>query len=121
MERTVMIVEETGSVRDLLRKILETSGYVVVAEADNGAEALVRYAELRPAITIMAVMIPVKNGIAATKDIVSFDKNAKVVMCSTLSHNELINAANEAGARDYICKPFTISKIQDVLHRVMLQ
>lgn len=116
-----MIVEEAGSVRDLLRKILEISGYVVVAEADNGFDAFARYAELRPEITIMAVLIPGKNGIDATKDIVSFDKNAKVVMCSTLNHKDLLNAVNEAGARDFICKPFTISSIQGVLQRVMQQ
>ena len=116
-----MIVEEAGPVRNLLCKILEISGYAVVAEADNGVDAFVRYSEVRPEITIMAVMIPGKNGIDATKDIVSFDKNAKVVMCSTLNHEVLLKAANEAGARDCICKPFTISKIQDVLQRVLQQ
>lgn len=116
-----MIVEERGSVRDLLRKIVEINGYAVVAEVDNGIDAFVKYTELRPEITIMAIMIPKKNGIGATKDIVSFDRNAKVIMCSTLNHEDLLNAANEAGARDCICKPFTISKIQDVLHRVMQQ
>ena len=116
-----MIVEEAGSVRDLLRKILEISGYVVVAETDNGVDAFARYSELRPVITIMALKIRERNGIDATKDIVSFDNNAKVVLCSTLNHKELLNAANEAGARDCICKPFTISRMQDVLNRVVQQ
>jgi len=116
---TVMIVDDVSVMRGLLRRILEANGYQVIAEAADGVEAVAKYTDLRPEITIMDVCLPNKNGIDATKDIVLLNGDAKVVMFSALDRDALVRAAQEAGASDFICKPCNIDQLKDTLHKVM--
>ena len=116
---SVMIVDDSLFMRDMLRKIVETNGYTVVAEAKDGAEGVAKYAELRPRITLIDILMPNKNGVDATREIISIDKYAKVVMCSSLGHEDLIRVALETGARDVIFKPYNVSNVQEVLQKVM--
>ncbi len=116
---TIMIVDDDPLMRDIVRKVLERSGYTIVAEAVDGNEAVAKYVELRPKVTLMDVCMPKKSGIDATKDIVTHDKDAKVVMCSAIDHRALAKVAREAGASDVIFKPYTINHLRNVIHRVM--
>jgi two-component system chemotaxis response regulator CheY len=116
---TVMIVDDSHFMRETLRVMLETSGYRVIAEAKDGVEAVDKYSMLDPQITIMDVMMPNKGGIDATRDIVSFDTNARIVLSSTLGFEDLIKAALEAGATDVIFKPYKIEEIEAVIDKVM--
>ena len=114
-----MIVDDDPVIRDITRMILEKSGFRIVAEANDGIEAVAKYFEMRPQVTLMDVCMPNKNGIDATKDIVSCDKNAKVVMCSALDHEALVKVGQEAGAKDVISKPYIFNQLRNVIHRVM--
>ena len=115
---TVMIVDDERVVRDLLRAILEMSGYSVIAEATDGVEAVALYLELRPQITLMDLCMPNKNGIDATKEIVAIDENAKVVILSGINGKDLVKTAHEAGAQDVLSKPVKLSALKEILHRV---
>ena len=99
--------------------MMEQNDYTVIAEAENGAEAVTMFSQLRPMITIMDICMPVKNGVDATKDILSLDKNARVVMCSSLDKAEAITAVKDSGAREVIPKPLEMRQLQNVLHKVM--
>ena len=115
-----MIVDDVPFIREILRRMLETSGYTVVAEAADGDEAVAKYSALLPQVTLMDISLPRKNGVDATKDILSLDKNAKVIMVSAL-HSDAINKATlESGARGYISKPFTTLNVQSVVHQVLV-
>jgi len=116
---TVMIVDDTVFMRDQLRDIMESSGFSVIAEASNGVEAVAKYWELCPNVTLMDVIMPNKNGIDATRDIIAFDKNAKVVMCSSIEHEALIVSANKAGARGVIFKPFVKKQVLEIVNSVI--
>jgi len=116
---SVMIVDDSHLTREILRSMLEASGYKVIAEACDGCEAVNKYAEFYPQITIMDVMMPKKGGIDATRDIVSFDKNAKIIMSSTLGLEDLVKSALEAGAMDIIFKPYDIDEVREVFDKVM--
>jgi two-component system, chemotaxis family, chemotaxis protein CheY len=115
---TIMIVDDELAVRELLRAILEMSGYSVVAEATDGVEAVALYLELRPEITLMDLCMPNKNGIDATKEIVAIDENAKVVIVSGINAKDLVKTAHEAGAKGALSKPVKLSALKEVLHRV---
>ena len=115
---TVMIVDDAFFMRNLLRGILEISGYEVIAEAEDGLEALAEYRACRPDLVLMDIFLPVKNGIDATREIIGFDKDACVVMCSMIGQEQLERAAREAGARGVIHKPFTTEGVVEVLHKV---
>ncbi len=116
---TVMIVDDTHFMRDILRKILEKGGHTVVAEARDGFEAVAKFVELRPQVIFMDVIMPHKNGLVAARDIVSLDGNARVLMCSVVEHDALAEAAREAGAKGFVLKPFETGQVLRALSRAM--
>lgn len=119
MKYRVLVCDDAEFMRTLLRDILEKSDFEVVGEAVNGKEAVDKYIELKPDIVTMDIVMPVKSGIDATKEIVAYDSKAKVVMCSALGQEILVMDAIEAGAKDFIVKPFTDALVIDVLKKVL--
>lgn len=118
---TVMIVDDMPEIRGVLRRVLEMQGYCVVAEASDGFEAVEMYSEWLPQITLMDICLPKKNGIEATRDIVSLDKDATVVMISALGSEAIARATREAGAKAFISKPCRLDHLKKILHQVMQQ
>ena len=115
---SVMIVDDSFFMRKILSKMLEMIGCTVIAQAEDGVEAVAKYLELRPQVVFMDLVMPNKDGIEATREIVSLDKRAKVVMCSTLGHQDLIKAALDSGARDVVFKPYEVDNIKQVLDKL---
>ncbi len=118
MKYKVLICDDAEFMRTLLRDILERAGFEVVGEAVNGNDAVQKFKELNPDIVTMDIVMPLKSGIDATKEIVNFNPKAKVVMCSALGQEILVMDAIEAGAKDFIVKPFTDQLVIDVLKKV---
>jgi len=105
--------------RQMIRDIVEPEGYEVVGEASDGFEVVDKYEELHPAITMMDIVMPKRSGIDAVKTIVKTDPSAVVVMCSALGQEALVTEALEAGARDFIVKPFKPEAVLSTLAKVL--
>jgi two-component system chemotaxis response regulator CheY len=105
--------------RNMIRDIFATGGFDVVGEAVNGLEAVEKYRELRPDIVTMDIVMPFKSGIEATREIVKHDNNAVIVMCSALGQESLVMEAIEAGASDFIVKPFRAEDVLAVVKKVL--
>jgi len=105
--------------RSLLREILERAGYEVVGEATTGAEAVDRYKELCPDLVTLEVVMPEVGGIDAVREIVKSDPDARILMCSALGQQALIAEATEAGAREFVVKPFQPSRVLEAVQRVL--
>jgi len=118
MAGTVMIVDDSLFMRKMLRDLLEQQGYQVVAEASDGNEAVARFREFRPDLTTLDIVMPNKNGIEALQEIMVFDPAARVVMCSAVGQEPFTVAANEAGAKAFILKPFNPELVAQVLKDV---
>jgi two-component system, chemotaxis family, chemotaxis protein CheY len=114
-----MIANDTQLSRDRLRNILMRWGYTVIAEAVDGIDAVAKYCEFRPGVTFMDIIMPRKDGLEATKEIVTFDENAKVVLCSMTGQDSLIKAAVEAGAIAMVYKPFKAEQVMEILDAAM--
>jgi len=99
--------------------MLDVSGCIVLAEASDADEAVAKYLKYRPMITFMDVLLPHKSGIEATKQILSIDEYAKVVMCSSICQEDLVNAAIESGAKEIMSKPYKINRLQEVIQLIM--
>ncbi len=119
ISRTVMIVDDELFFRELLRDILKNAGFTIVAEAANGNEAIEKYRAHRPAITIMDIFMPETNGIEATKEIISLDSDARVLICSGVGYDENVEAALKAGAREVIFKPFIPEEVTQTIEKAL--
>lgn len=119
MNKRVLIVDDAVFMRNMIREILAGAGFDVVGEAGNGVEAVERWRELRPDVTTMDIVMPFRSGIEATRDIVSSEPGAVVVMCSALGQESLVMEAIEAGASDFIVKPFKPEEVLGVVRKVL--
>lgn len=120
MKARILIVDDASIMRRILKNILVTNGYDVVGEASNGEEALELYKKLKPDLVTMDIVMPQVNGIQALKNILDYDKNAKVIMISVIDQRHALKEVIDAGASDFILKPFendrVISAIEDCLN-----
>lgn len=117
--KKVLVCDDALVMRMVIKKELEKmGGYEVIAEASDGEEAVELYKEYKPDITTMDITMPKKTGIEALKDIVAYDKGAKIVMVSAMGQEEWVKQAIIAGAKNFIVKPFTPEKLQEVLNKL---
>ena len=117
--KKVLIVDDASVVRLMIRKILTQNDFTIIGEATNGKDALVKYKELKPDIVTMDMIMPEADGIQATKDIIAFDENAKVVIVSGIYQKEMLAQAINAGASSYIVKPFESDRVISTLNEVL--
>ncbi|MCQ5455352.1 response regulator [Bacillus paralicheniformis] len=115
----VLIVDDAKFMRDKIREILETEDLQVAGEAGNGEEAILLYQELQPDLVIMDITMPVKNGIEALKDMIQLNPKVKVIMCTAMRQKRIVVEAIEAGAKDFIVKPFEETKVVEAIRHVL--
>lgn len=107
----VLVVDDSGYMRQVIRKYLEPQGFVIVGEAQDGWEAIRFFEELKPDIVTMDISMKKMGGIEATKKIKAIDNKATVVMVSALGEARFIKEAIKAGASDFIIKPFAEERL----------
>ncbi len=119
MASRVMIVDDAVFMRNTLKEIFQGAGYEIAGEAANGVEAVEKYQELRPDLISMDIVMPFKNGIEATREIRKADPRAVVIICSALGQESLVTEAIEAGATDFIVKPFRPENVLQVVQKAL--
>lgn len=115
MNASVLIVDDSLFMRKVLRGILEGNGYLVVAEAGSGIETMRRLHEHSPDIILLDIILHDSSGLDLLKSIISIRPNSKVVICSSIGQEQVIQKSLDMGARAFIQKPFTQEKIVAVL------
>lgn len=118
MAKNVLICDDVAFVRSTLSRILVQAGYQVVGEAKDGQEAIQMYAKLRPDVVTMDIVMPMMSGIEATRKIVKMDKEAKIVIITAMGQENFVMEAINAGARDYLIKPFKSEEVLRTLDRL---
>lgn len=121
MKLRVLIVDDAIFMRKMISDILVENGMEVVGEADTGAKAVEKYMELRPDLVTMDIIMPEMNGIDAVRKVVEFDSKARIVMCSALGQQALVQEAITAGAKDFLIKPFNAARVVEVIAKVFNQ
>ncbi len=115
----VLIADDASFMRQMIREIIEPEGHEVVGEATNGIEAVDLFNELSPDLVTMDIVMPKRSGIDAVKAIVAEHPTACVVMCSALGQETLVMEALQAGARDFIVKPFKPDSVISTLAKIL--
>jgi two-component system chemotaxis response regulator CheY len=116
MSGKILLVDDAAFMRMILKKILEPTGNQLV-EAVDGADGVSKYKEHKPNLVLLDIIMPNTDGIECLKQIIAFDKAAKVVMCSSIGQQTVVNDAIKIGARDFIIKPFDAGKVLEVVSK----
>jgi len=124
MSKNVMIVDDAVFMRTILRGILERSGYNVVADAQDGKKALEKYKELyasaqKPDLVLLDITMPEMDGLTALKELKKYDEQVKVIMCSSLTSQHVVIDAIQAGAKNFISKPFNEDKVIEIISKYL--
>ncbi|MGG1311180.1 MULTISPECIES: response regulator [Cohnella] len=119
MANRILIVDDAAFMRMMIRDILTKNGYEVVGEAQDGAQAIEKFKELQPDLITMDITMPEMDGIAALKEIRKLDPNAKVIMCSAMGQQAMVIDAIQAGAKDFIVKPFQADRVIEAIKKTL--
>ncbi|MDF2936748.1 MAG: chemotaxis protein CheY [Paenibacillaceae bacterium] len=119
MANRILIVDDAAFMRMMIRDILTKNGYEVCGEANDGAQAIERYKELHPDLITMDITMPEMDGINALKEIKKIDANAKVIMCSAMGQQAMVIDAIQAGAKDFIVKPFQADRVIEAIKKTL--
>lgn len=119
MAKKVLIVDDAAFMRMMIKDILSKNGYEVAGEAENGLRAVEKYKELTPDLVLMDITMPEMNGIDAVKNIKAIDPGAKIVMCSAMGQQAMVIESIQAGARDFIVKPFQADRVLEAVRKVV--
>ena len=117
--KRVLIVDDAAFMRMMIKNIITKYGYEVAGEAENGKQAVALYAELKPDLVTMDITMPEMDGIESVKAIRSLDQNANIIMISAMGQQAMVMDAIQAGAKDFIVKPFQQERVLQAIERVL--
>ncbi len=121
MKKRVLIVDDALFMRNYIRSILEKAGFDVCGEAVNAPEAVEKYKELKPDLVTMDIIMPrieELDGVGAVKEIVSFDRNANIIIISAVGEEALVKEALSYGAKAFLVKPFKPDRFLDTINQI---
>ncbi|QXM06138.1 response regulator [Crassaminicella indica] len=119
MSKGILVVDDAAFMRMMIKDVLTKYGFNVLGEAENGAKAIEKYKELNPDLVIMDITMPEVDGIQAVKEIKKINPNAKIVMCSAMGQQAMVIEAIQAGAGDFIVKPFQADRVIEAVKKVL--
>ena len=119
MNRTVLICDDALFMRMMVSDILTQAGFDVVGQAETGVQAVEQYRLLRPDLVTMDIVMPDMGGIDAVREITRHDPAARILMCSAMGQQALVVEAIQAGAKDFVVKPFQASRVLEAVNRVL--
>ena len=120
MAKNILICDDAAFMRMMIKDILTKNGYNVAGEAENGAKAVEKYNELKPDLVLMDITMPEMDGIQALKNIKASDAGAQVIMCSAMGQQAMVIEAIQAGAKDFIVKPFQADRVLEAVKTLSL-
>lgn len=118
-DKTILLVDDAAFMRMMIKDILTKNGYNVVGEAENGLKAVEKYKELNPGLVIMDITMPEMDGISAVKAIKGINPGALIIMCSAMGQQAMVIESIQAGARDFIVKPFQADRVLEAVKKVI--
>lgn len=115
---TILIADDAAFMRMRCGRVLTENGYEVI-EAENGREAVAKYAQHRPNAVLMDITMPELDGLAALRQIKQLDPQARVAMVTALGQQQVVMAALQAGARDFVVKPFEPERVLAAVQKLL--
>jgi two-component system chemotaxis response regulator CheY len=117
--KRILIVDDAAFMRMMLRDILTKAGYEVAGEAENGTAGVEKFKELEPDLVTMDITMPEMDGITAVREIRKMKGDARVIMCSAMGQQAMVIDAIQAGAKDFIVKPFQPERVVEAVRKAV--
>lgn len=114
---TILVVDDAGFARNVLKGIIGEIGHEVIGEAFNGEDAIRKVKDLNPDIITMDIIMPKMNGIDAVKEIMKDNPNAYILMCSAMGQRKMVIQAIIAGAKDFVVKPINKNRLEEAFRK----
>ena len=115
----IMLVDDAAFMRMMIKNTLIQQGYTDIVEAQDGAEAVTKFAEENPDLVFMDITMPNMDGLQALKKIKENHPDAKIVMCTAMGQETMVLDAIKSGAKDFIVKPFTPERIAETAQKFL--
>jgi two-component system, chemotaxis family, chemotaxis protein CheY len=115
----VLVCDDAIFMRTMISDILSQAGFEIVGEAESGLQAVEKFRQLKPDLVTMDIVMPDMGGIEAVREICKGDPDAKILMCSAMGQQALVVEAIQAGAKDFVVKPFQPSRVLEAVQRVL--
>ncbi|HEX6091152.1 MAG TPA: response regulator [Gemmatimonadales bacterium] len=119
MSHSVLVCDDAIFMRTMISDILTQAGFEIVGEAESGSQAVEKYRQLKPDLVTMDIVMPDMGGIDAVREICRDNPDAKILMCSAMGQQALVVEAIQAGAKDFVVKPFQPSRVLEAVQRVL--
>ena len=119
MAKNILICDDAAFMRMMIKDILTKNGYNVAGEAENGVKAIEKYKETNPDLVLMDITMPEMDGIQALREIKKVNSRALVIMCSAMGQQAMVIESIQAGAKDFIVKPFQADRVIEAVKKVV--
>lgn len=106
MDATILVVDDALFARNMVKRALKNGGYEHIVEASSAAEAVERFTEHKPDLTLLDITLSDSNDLTLLAKLLELNPEAKIVMCSAIGQDLIIADALNTGAKDFITKPF---------------
>lgn len=115
----ILICDDAIFMRTMIADILTSAGHTIAGEAESGLQAVERYKALKPDLVTMDIVMPDMGGIDAVRAIIAVDPEARILMCSAMGQQALVVEAVQAGAKDFVVKPFQADRVLDAVSKAL--
>jgi two-component system chemotaxis response regulator CheY len=115
----IMIVDDAAFMRMMIKNTLTKNGFSDFVEAQDGAEAVEKYAAEKPDMVFMDITMPNMDGLQALKKIKEGNPEARIVMCTAMGQQSMVVEAIKYGAKDFIVKPFNAERIVEAVNQIL--
>lgn len=106
MEEKILIVDDAAFIRLLIKNTLKRAGFSRFFEAEKGKEALELYKKEKPDLVILDITMGGMSGLEVLEALINIDRQARVIMCSSVGKEEIVQKALNLGAWSFLVKPF---------------
>jgi two-component system chemotaxis response regulator CheY len=115
------VIDDAAFLRELIKNIMSSAGHICVGEAENGNDGIRLVSAVLPDLVFLDMVMPLRNGLESARAIKESHPDIKIIGCSTIDNDAMIEKAHEAGFDAYITKPFTKENLLMVVSKVLLQ
>ncbi len=119
MGKRILIVDDATFIRMIVKSILVPRGFEIAGEAANGSEAVRKYFDLKPDLVTMDITMNEKDGLQAAREILTMDKNARIIMVTALGQERMLIDSFKIGVKDFVVKPFKPERLLTAVQKAL--